>query len=609
MSWHNHKPYEAHEELMTYVRRVEEDQREIHEANLIFARMYDNREPEEINWTYSRDSKDHAIQSHRRHNVVKSACDTVAANIGRQRPKATPVPKGGGFKLAREAKKLDRYLYGKFQSLRIWEKGADILTDGAVFGTGFLKFFLDTDGEICAERVNPDEIIVNQNDCRNTRTPRQMHHRKLVHRDQLLATYGKDKKNGKAVRMALSDEEDRMTHYTSYRDLPSDKVVVVETWRKPTIAGGDDGRHVICSHNVTLLDEEWDGEFPFAIFRYGHHLSGFYGYALAEEILPDQIRLDEIDDAITDSQDLFCRPRVFVDAASGITSTQIDNRIGRIIQYRGRKPEVEVWPGSNTEMYNERDRRSNAWMRRTGLSEMSVTSQLPSGVRLDSSRAIREFNSSEDRRMALVAQRFERFYLDCAEQVIAFSREQYRNGKKPQSTYTSRSARAVVSEKIDWATIRAGREEYELEIEASSIYNQTPAARIDLAKEMAQAGVLTPQEYRYLVGYGDEEGVMDVSVAGEQDIYQTIEILESGEFDPPDPMQNLNLGINLVTLAYLRNRRLPDVPDEVLENLRLWVEQAVHLVSQQAAEQTPVSPEQPTMGPVAGAVNPEQGMV
>lgn len=612
MSWHKEEKYKAHEELLNLVRSIEEDQHEIHEANLIFARMYDNREPEEINWSHQVGDRDHAILSHRRTNIVKSACDTVAANIGRQRPKATPVPKGGGFKLAREARKMDKFLYGMFQKLRLWEKGADVILDGAVFGTGCVKFFT-VDSELKAERVSPDEIIVNQSECRNTREPRQLFHRKLVYRDMLLSTYGNDKKRGKEIRLALGNEDEGHYQYTSYRTPPKDRVVVVEGWRKPSYPGAGDGRHIIACKDITFLDEEWDGEFPFAFFRYGHHLSGFYGYSLAEEVLPDQIRLDEIDDVVREGQDLFCRPRVFVDAASGIVSAQIDNRIGRIIQYRGRKPEQEVWSGSNIEMYNERDRRTNAWMRRTGLSEMSVTSQLPGGVRLDSSRAIREFNSTEDRRLALVAQRAERFYLDCAERIIEFASEMKRSGSSVSVSYVGRGKGITKAESIDWSSIKAGRDEFELEIEASSIYNQSPAARIDLAKELAQAGVITPQEFRYLMNYGDEEGIMDAATAAEANIACLIGKLEEGEFVPPDPMQNLQLGINMVKLNYLNLlNKYEDVPEDVLDAHRLWVEQAVWVMSQ-----TQPQPEQaePAMGPVAaaagpmGPAGPEGGMV
>ena len=73
------------------------------------------------------------------------------------------------------------------------------------------------------------------------------------------------------------------------------------------------------------------------------------------------------------------------------------------------------------------------------------------------------------------------------------------------------------------------------------------------------------------------------------DIYRTIEDLLDGgpeAYEPPEPYQDLMLGIRLAQQRYLKERKR--APEESLENLRRWIEDATLLLR----ESQPPAPEQ-----------------
>lgn len=582
----------VHDHVVKWADRVAMEQSGIFDTWIEYCEMYDNREqPHEfssVDGLFYNNVSHEPIDS-RKLNIIRMAVDAVTASVAGPKPKATPVPRGNSFRLAKECKKLDQFLYGAFQDLAIWDKMESVFIDAAVCGTGFLKFYT-AGGKMKAERVRPFEILVDQMECLNTKTPTTMVQRKLVSKTILASKYSKNKELVERLGDEKTDVGGR-----------GEAVYVYEAWHCPEEGKG---RHVIAIDGVTILDEKWDCGFPFVVMRMNHKITGFYGSSLSEEVLPDQIRLDELEDVLTISQDLMCRPRILAEQGSKIKAGAVDNDIGKFLFYSGTKPEAVVWGGSNIELYNERSRRENSWMRRTGVSEMAATSQLPSGVRLDSSRAVREFSGSQDRRFSKVSQRFEAAHLDCARHIIRLCKDLYGSGHKVKVACVMRYKRDTMAKEIDWGAIDLADENYSLNIEASSIYNMSPSARMDWAGELVGKGAIDQGEFRMILGYGDEENILDLTSQGEVDILQTIDAIEDGQdFRSPDPMQNLMFGIKMCKLAYLRNSRLEGCPKQVLLDLELWVEQAKALLDQMAAEQQQNAPQLP-----AAPAGPEGGM-
>jgi hypothetical protein len=212
---------ECHNRLFNHVRAIEESQEDIHYQNVLNAQLYTNRQPMSWGWQESGMVSFRPLNANLE-NVIQSVIDTVVALIGKNRPKATPVARGADFDVYLRTRLLDRYLWGEFQAQKIWTTGLMCLSDALVYGTGFMKIDID-DGEIYTERVNPDEIVVDQRECVSTSEPSQKLQRKLVSRLWLLQTYGTDDER----RRLINEAQKKEFQYTSYRSPLEDQIVVL----------------------------------------------------------------------------------------------------------------------------------------------------------------------------------------------------------------------------------------------------------------------------------------------------------------------------------------------------------------------------------------------
>jgi hypothetical protein len=305
-------------------------------------------------------------------------------------------------------------------------------------------------------------------------------------------------------------------------------------------------------------------------YEFDEPVSGWYPRSAVEIALNHQVRLNEINEVIRDAQDLMARPRILVAEGSRVSPAEFDNLVGRIIKYTGIAPTVPNWQAVPPELYQERDHQIAACFAQFGLNEATVSGQMPSGFRADSSAAVREYNAIQDGRLADPAQRFEQFYLDIAEMIIRVIKA---SGKSPKTVWYSGGRRAR-AETINWAEVDLDEEAYVLQLQASSIFNLTPAAlRDELEKQLAQQ-LITPEEYRAQVAHPDLESEASVQAAAAEDIEATIEELEDGKAPRPTPAQDLVNGVKRVSLAYLRAKRYEDVPPQVLENFLDWLSAA-----------------------------------
>lgn len=580
----------VHKYLFSHVKQLEEDQSDIHMENMLNAKLYTNREPMAFNW----DGQYHAHFkpiSANLENVIQSVVDALSSRIGTVRAKATIVPRGADFSTYLRAKQLDKYLWGEFLCHDVHHKMDRVFTDACVYGTGALK--IDIDGpELFVERVNPDEIIVDQRECVSNEMPMTIHHRKLVSRLWLERTFGDDPK----LRPLIKEVQAKEFHYTSYRSPVDDQIVIIESWKLPTRPGAKDGRHSIVIENATLKDEEYTRDrFPFVFLKYSEPQFGFYGRSLVGDLTGYQIRLNELNEAIRYGQDVMCVPRVWVEQGSAVVATELDNRIGKIHKYRGVRPEESTWKAFNPEIYNERDRIRASAFEFAGISELSAQSKLPSQARLDSAPAFREALASEDKRYNRQIQAIEKAYKEVAEHLIERSAELYR-GKKVTKKSTYRSAMLV--EEIDWKDVDMSRDKYVLEISASSIINMTPAARMDTLNGWLDRKLITPEQFKAWSGSPDLERLSNEIGAGPNYTEYMVGELLKGNAVSPDPLMDLPSAFTTVHQTYMHLQTLRNVPDDIITLFADWLQLAEAELNPQPEPQ----PVMPGMDPMAAGM-------
>lgn len=579
----------VHNVLFSHVRQLEEDQADIHLENMLNVKLYTNREPMSFTWDGDYHAHFRPISSNLE-NVIQSVVDALSSRIGTERPKATIVPRGADFCTYMKAKKLDKYLWGEFTALGVHRKMDKVFTDSCVYGTGALKIGIDGN-ELFCERVNPDEIIVDQRECVSEDMPMTMHHRKIVSRLWLLKTYGKTPEMRKRIKEAQS----KSFSYTSYRTPPDDQIVLIESWKLPTRKGADDGRHSLVIENATLVDERYDRErFPFVFLKYGEPQFGFYGRSLVGDLTGYQIRLNELNEAIRYGQDLMCVPRIWIEQGSAIVRSEFDNRIGKSYTYRGVKPDVSVWNAFNAEIYQERERIKSSAYEFAGISEHSAQGKAPGQARFDSAPAFREFYANNDERFNRQAQAQEQAYKEVADHIIELSADLY-SGKEMKKSSTYRYGN--LAEEIDWDDVDMPRDKFVLEISASSIINMTPAARKDTLNEWLDRELITPAQYKAWAGQPDLERLSDEMGAGINYTEYMIAKMLEGEAKTPDTMMQLNEAFPIVHQTYMHLRTLENVPMEIIVLFSDWLLIAEKLLN----------PDQPPEQPMAQP-GMEQGM-
>ena len=596
--WWNEDPDAAHLAVFTRVASLEEAQADVFELNLRNAKLYSNTDMAGFNFTLRHRSFSRRSVGRVSENVIQSVCDTATALISKNRPKATFLTQGAEFSMQRKAQLLDKFVFGLFQSEGIYDKAQLMFRNATVFGTGALKIFEGED-RVEAEHVLIDEIIVDELAAR-TDPPREYFQRKFVDREVLKAEFPEFETEIELAHKGDHQRRSRHHRTTSHGQLDDNTVVVVESWHLRSSPERDDGKHCICIENATLEWEDYEEpEPPFVFYRWSDPIIGFYGQGLAEQLSGIQLRINRLNRFIEDAQDLIAVPRIFVPVSGRTLKLHINNEIGAIIPYAGPRPPTFFTPTAvGQEIYNYKELLKASAFEFAGISRLSAQSQKPVG--LESAVALREFNDIETQRFAIQSQRYETTFKTIAKRMVKLARKIHERKGKFTSVFMAKN----LIQKINWKEVDMDDDRFQITIEASSILSNTPAGRLQSVTELAQANLLDRDQLIRLLGHPDLEREQSLQTAAIDDIEATIELLLDGEFFPPEPFQNLTLGIQRTQQAYLKARR-DGAPEEVLEGMRQWMEQADATIKRAQQEEIAmmaplVAAEQPQAGPGPG---------
>lgn len=603
--------------LLSCAQALEQAQEAVHQQNLWSAQLYSNRELAAFDWgTGQLHTASLEPVSRTGENITSRVVDTLVSQVGKNRPKPKPVPRGASFTLRNQIRLLDKFLYGEFQRNMMYAIGKQVFRDALIFGFGCVKCTVEDDPEhgaqIAYERVFPDEILIDQMEVVACGRIRHFYRRRALPVEVVASTYD-----------LTEDEVEEIAQfqnaytYLDYRPVGAGWVIVIEGYQLGY--NGQPGRWMVATPNKALREGKWEHDWLPYVFYHWQDVGagfGFYRAGVVEQALPYQIRLNEINEVIRDAQDLMGRPRVLVAEGSRVNPLEIDNVIGRFVKYTGIKPEAITWPAISAELYNERDRCIVQCMEHFGLSNLATTVTPPPGARFDSSPAFREFNAIQDDRLSDPSQRLEEFYLETAKrtcQVIEAS------GSNPKTVWYSgyKKSRAEV---IEWGEIKHNLNSYVMSMEAVSIHSMSPSsARDELEKQLAM-GLITPEEYRLELCSPDQESAYNLQAAAAFDLVRVEELLETGEYENPVPEQDLVNGVVHMTLALLNLNKYKEDEDNPwkvsLEQVKLnyvnWITEAKAILAkgtEPSAETAASMPPAPAAPPMPGAPMPSQGQV
>lgn len=515
-------------------------------------------------------------------NVIQPNVDTVNSIITKNRVAVQSVTRRGEFKTYKSSRLLNLYLYGLF-SKSAYQVAPISQRDSLISPVGVMKVVKD-DNNYCVERVHPDEIIVDQSECLSGLKPHQLFHRRLVHRDTVLS-WNLDKKVKEKIENSQRKGDWK---YSTFR-TPSDRdmVIVIEAY----YIGPAGRKRAVVVENCTLKYEEYDySNFPFVFLWWRKPVKGFYGYSLVEQIIPRQVRLNNLNDTIQKGQELYCVPRTWTHEGVQIQKEQFDNELGRIYTWKGdERPVTDIWPGAGQELYTEREREISRIREDIGISDYAATASLPNNARLDSSKAIRELTQQPNNKFILQAQDYENCFLQIAEIII----ERSAKDKDLSSVY---SRKGNLFKEINWKDIDLSRNDFDLTLEPASTLNMTPAARRDEVNFLLSSQLSDPKTALQLLHNPEIDKFYNRKNIFLDTIETHIDKLLDGKSVSPSIEMDLNLCVEIATSEFNRLLQYDDVPDDILILFNTYIAQATYLINQtqQVIQQNVGTAEQPT---------------
>lgn len=590
--WWKETDDNIHAAVFSLVDTVEKYQSPQQQLNIQNLKLYDNRD---LLSTFNRDyNKPLNLPRNNTRitlNVIKSCIDTVSAKIAKSKPRPLFITNDGDYSLQTRAKNLTRYIDGVFTAADVYSLGQQAFVDSCIFGTGILKVYADDDaGEIKVERVFINELIVDELEAFYGK-PRQIHRKKMVDKATLIEAFPDRINDIERASEAVA---------TGSNESIAEQVIVVESWHLRSGKKASDGKHSICIDNATLFSETYEKDyFPFVFLRWSPRCAGFYGLGLAEEITGIQVEINLMLRNIQLAQKLAAVPRVFIETGSNVVAAHINNEIGGIVKYTGTNPPIITpSPAMSTEVYSHLENLYKKAFEITGISMLSATAKKPAG--LDSAVAIREYSDIESERFSLQSQRYEQLYMDIATIAVDLSRDMYMDRK----TLSVKSPGRKFIETIRWKDVCLDDDKFYMQVFPIDALPRTPAARLNTVQDLIKAGFMSKDFALSLLDFPDLDSFISLQTASLDDWQMMISnILEEGEYNSPEPFQNLQLGLSLVQSSFLRAKTKHSVKDDKLELLRKLMGEIKDLIAANAApppqQQQPAATGVPTAAPTS----------
>ncbi len=498
-------------------------------------------------------------------NVIQSAIDTATSKIAKQKPKPAFLTEDGQWEMARKARNLEKYVYGTFYNMNLYQKGVMVFRDGCVFGDGLVHFYPE-DEQIRAERVFPEEIVVDEDEAAYGE-PRQIHRVKFMSKGVLAARFPRFRAQIEASSVAMEHGS------YMYSEFTPDIIRVVESWKLPD-SDKKPGRHCICVDKATLLCEDYTKEyFPFEKWSWNPRLLGYWSQGISEQLTGIQIEINKLLKTIQLAMHLGCVPKIFVQAGSEIVKSHLNNMIGGIVTYAGEKPTSEQLMNVPPELFLQLDRLYQKAFEIIGLSEMSVAARKPAG--LESGKALREFHDIESERFAVVAQSWEDFYMRCAKKIILMSKDLAEENPDLAIKYVGEHG----MRKIKFKDVNLEEDAFVMKVYPKNLLSDTPAGRLADVQELFGAGFLNQRQALSLLDYPDIKSITSLETAIVRDIDATIEdIIDEGIYNPPEEMQDLEYALPIMQSAYLKYKR-QGLPEERLDLFIQWIDDALTIIN------------------------------
>jgi hypothetical protein len=603
--WEEKDPAKAAALMLTATAYLKESQAYRYRQAAVYARLYGNQSIYSFaGMNITKMDQNHGLPQERpTFNLIQSTIDTLVSRLSQSRPQPIFLTDNADYKQRNLAKKLNNFILGEFYQTKTYEKAEAILRDALIQGTGIGHVYQTPDNKVGLERVLLTELLIDPNEAMYGE-PRQLYRVKLVDRDVLAANFPNKLKEIELAAQAYPDNS------ADSSKTVADLVMVVEGWHLRSGKAIKDGRHTLCISSGFLIDEEYKKDnFPFVFMQYAPRQLGFWAQGLSEQLMGTQMEINSILFTISRAIKLVGVPRVFQEDGSKVVAAHHNNEIGVIVKYRGTKPSYEVAPCNAPELYAERDKLIQYGYQQSGVSALQATSQKPQG--LDSGEAIRTYDDISTDRFASLSRRYDNFFVDLTHLIITQATDIAIETGSYQTVYPNKNG----TKEVDLPKAAIDTENpFIVQCFTQSSLPKDPAGRLQKVTEMVQSGMITLQEGRRLLDYPDLEQVEKLANAAEERILMILDdIVEFGDYTPPDPFMDLQLAtqlsvqyINLYAQAKLEESKMQKLRDffsqvQTIKQAAMPPPAPAPQANPQAPPQSPLIPNTPGAQPVSSS--------
>ena len=515
---------------------------------------------------FDRQAIDPQIGSRLVWNLVRSAADTVAAKISKNRIKTMLVTDGADWLMQRKAEKLDRATYAVMFNGNFHKAAKKAFRDSEICGTGIIQAVANPDKmRVDYERVLPFEVFVDEVDAMYG-TPTRFYRYRIMGKGELVKKFPKHEEQIKGLRSYNMVGGVRV----------SDSCLVFESW----YLDEKDGRHCICAEGFDLLDEKHDDTVPFIFMRWSDAPIGFWGTSLADEISPFQLEVNKILYYMQKSMQLGHAPKWFI-TPNSIPKSYINNAIGTVIPVNGQDPRYFAPAPMHPQVIEYVQMMKNEAYAFVGISQLSARAQKPAG--LDSGKALQTYNDIESERFVLLGQSFEEFHIDAFKATV-------RECKKIAAVEPKFEVLADSPfgfEKINWNDIDMDESSFMVKPYPISALPQQPEARFDFLQKQLDAQLITPEEFAELNDMPDLKTQTRMKYASYFAAKDNVERIMGGkEAISPEKYDKLSTCLSVAVNSYLFARQR-GAPEERLSALRDYIDEIQTLIPEPPAPPTP----------------------
>lgn len=588
MWWENEKE-ELHKPIWDTTTTLEERQSDRLKAILAYYRLYGNSEYVGLARNqYSRTASRHRLKF----NLVRSLCDTAQSLICRERVLPMVVTDGGTYDQRKLGEKASDFIYGCFTRGNFFEAAETIGLNTTIFGTGWGKHVV-RNGTLLTENTFPSEIILDDEETM-TSSPTVLYQKKAVSKYHLKKMFPKKAAMIEVANRSEVESSYRPTHLYWNRVVEAytkgsvyDFVDVIEAWHLPSEDGGSDGRHAIVCANATLLDESYEENFfPFSCMRYRKPPLGYLGLGIAENAAGLQCEINEILMKIQEITYMIT-PKILKSSQTVMSQAHLNNDVMAILEWSGAIPpqmmQVGMIPPELLQML--------AWAIERGYEQEGIsmmTSQAQKPIGLNSRPALLTMHNIESQRHIIFGREYSDFHVDAA--------RKYARKAKEIKNYKVLVPKSNMARQISFADISSlDLDNCIFQTYPKNLLSKEPTGRLEQLDMMLQMGLIQPEDGRRLLDFPDLKATQTLYDSKIDNIETIVEVMmETKEFIPPDPMQDLAYGINRMSMHYLQGQ-VQKMDDKRLDLLRNWVIMAQSMVGQAEQAQMAQMQEQAMM--------------